>query len=76
MSLAGFPPVVVPEIAKVWVDASSSATKNDGSDGAVMCDPVIAACATGVAGSAPNTTATASTAAAAALIPPKCTEPP
>jgi hypothetical protein len=37
--LAGLPPVVVPAIANVCVPASSSATKNDGFEGVVICDP-------------------------------------
>ena len=57
--------MVVPEIANVWELASSSAMKNDGLDGVVICDPVIAACAAGVT-TRPATQAAARAAPAAA----------
>src|SRR5438477_2154769 len=75
MSLAGLPPVVVPEIANVCVAASSSATKNDGSEGVVMCDPVIAALAAGATTRPPRTSAPRRAAPAALLILVTSTEP-
>lgn len=53
--------MVVPEIANVCAAASSSATKNDGLDGAVICDPVIAARAADVTTRPASTTTQAST---------------
>src|SRR6185437_3025593 len=76
-SVAGLPPEVVPAMAKNCVAASSSATKNDGSEGLVICEPVIAArAAVGWATSPPKTSALARAAPAAGLIPGNCTAPP
>src|SRR2546423_13518010 len=62
LSLEGLPPVVVPEIVNVWAAASSSAMKNDGLVGLVICDAVIAACAAEVTARPPTTsTATRTT---------------
>ena len=54
------PPVVVPEIANGCEAASSSALKNDGLDGVVICDALIAACAAGVTTRPPTTRPAAS----------------
>src|SRR5437588_5887635 len=76
MSLAGFPPDVVPEMASVCVDAFFVTTKNDGSAGLLMCDTVIAARAAGAAMKPPNTSTQARAAPATSLVLGWCTAPP